>query len=119
MAGIFSNKVFSISALTLLVCSIGILLFPENFYQAIETGSLWVRNYFGSFYLWLGFVCVIGTLALGFSSFGSIRLGSAPPEFNRLTWIAMLYSAGMGAGILLRAVQEPVFMFAANNAEIE
>lgn len=111
LAGIFSNKVFSISALTLLACSIGIFLFPENFYQAIETGSLWVRNYFGSFYLWLGFVCVIGTLALGFSPFGSIRLGSAPPEFNRLTWIAMLYSAGMGAGILLRAVQEPVFMF--------
>ncbi len=32
------------------------------------------------------------------------------PEHSLWAWTAMLYSAGMGAGILLRAVQEPVFM---------
>lgn len=41
---------------------------------------------------------------------GKIRLGGTKPEFSTLSWVAMLYSAGMGAGILLRAVQEPVFM---------
>lgn len=108
---ILKNKVFTVSAVILLACSIYIFLFSEDFYLAIETGSLWVRNYFGSFYLWLGLFCVAGLLILGFSKFGKIRLGSSPPEFNRLSWIAMLYSAGMGAGILLRAVQEPVYMY--------
>ncbi len=108
---IYKNKVFVISAIILLACSIYIFLFSEDFYNAIEIGSLWVRNYFGSFYLWLGLFCVAGLLILGFSKYGSIRLGPSPPEFNRLSWIAMLYSAGMGAGILLRAVQEPVFMY--------
>lgn len=44
---------------------------------------------------------------------GKKRLGKATdkPEYSRWEWIAMLYSAGMGAGILLRAVQEPVYMF--------
>ena len=32
------------------------------------------------------------------------------PRHSLWSWVAMLYSAGMGAGILLRAVQEPVFM---------
>ena len=32
------------------------------------------------------------------------------PEYSNWAWISMLYSAGMGAGILLRAVQEPVYM---------
>ena len=41
-----------------------------------------------------------------------MRLGKPgdKPEHSNWAWISMLYSAGMGAGILLRAVQEPVFM---------
>ena len=85
--------------------------FTNFFYDLIETGSLWVRQYFGGYYLWLGLSCVFFLLILAFSKFGKIKLGKQKPEFNRLSWIAMLYSAGMGAGILLRAVQEPVFMF--------
>ncbi len=51
-------------------------------------------------------------LVVAFSRFGKQKLGRPEdvPEFSRWAWIAMLYSAGMGAGILLRAVQEPVFM---------
>lgn len=73
---------------------------------------MWVREWFGTFYLWLGLGCVFFILALSLSPFGKRKLGpsEAIPEFSRGAWIAMLYSAGMGAGILLRAVQEPVFM---------
>lgn len=69
-----------------------------------------MREWFGGFYLWLGFLCVVFLLGLAFTRVGKQRLGNAPPEFNRWSWIAMLYSAGMGAGILLRGVQEPVYM---------
>ena len=73
---------------------------------------MWVREWFGTFYLWLGLGCVFFILAISLSPFGKRKLGpsEAIPEFSRGAWIAMLYSAGMGAGILLRAVQEPVFM---------
>ena len=49
---------------------------------------------------------------LAISPYGSRKLGKKEdkPEFSTWAWISMLYSAGMGAGILLRAVQEPVFM---------
>lgn len=105
------NRVFSIPAIILIISSALIFLFTDSFYNQIENISLWIREYFGRFYLWLGLACVFFLLVIAFSRFGKIRLGNSPPEFDRLSWIAMLYSAGMGAGILLRAVQEPVFMF--------
>ena len=46
------------------------------------------------------------------SKWGNYKLGKPDekPAFSKMAWISMLYSAGMGAGILLRAVQEPVYM---------
>lgn len=84
----------------------------ETSYKAIESTSLWVRNYFGYFYLYLGFGCVLALLIIALSKYGKIKLGkpSSKPEYSLWSWTAMLYSAGMGSGILLRAVQEPVFM---------
>lgn len=89
-----------------------VFLATEASYEGIERASLWVRNYFGHFYLYLGLACVLLLLGIAFSPLGKIRLGKkgTRPEHSLWAWTAMLYSAGMGAGILLRAVQEPVFM---------
>lgn len=108
---IIRNSLFLTAAAILFLFSLLIFVYTEYSYQLIDTGSIWVREFFGKFYLWLGFICVIFLLFIALSKFGNIRLGNAPPQFSRLSWTAMLYSAGMGAGILLRAVQEPVYMF--------
>lgn len=111
---------FDLKKNSLLYFSLGILSFFSFFlyfftlesYNSIETFSIYIRQLFGRFYLWLGLICVLLLVILAFSSWGKHRLGKATdrPQFSRLAWISMLYSAGMGAGILLRAVQEPVFM---------
>lgn len=105
------NLLLTVSTFLLLFVALYIFLFTKTFYIFIEKGSLWVREWFGTFYLWLGLLCVVFLLVLAFTKVGKIRLGASPPEFNMWSWIAMLYSAGMGAGILLRGVQEPVYMF--------
>ncbi len=89
-----------------------VFLATEASYNAIESASVWVRNYFGYFYLYLGLGCVLLLLIVALSPLGKIKLGkeNQSPEHSLWAWTAMLYSAGMGAGILLRAVQEPVFM---------
>ena len=89
-----------------------VFLFTTESYNSIESASLWVRNHFGFFYLYLGLGCVLLLLILALSPLGSLRLGGVDerPEHSNWAWISMLYSAGMGAGILLRAVQEPVYM---------
>ena len=52
-------------------------------------------------------------LYLAFSKFGQIKLGGehAEPEFSNLSWFAMLFSAGMGIGIMFYSVAEPVSHF--------
>jgi len=47
---------------------------------------------------------------IAISKFGEIRLGGAEakPEFNFINWIAMLFSAGLGIGVIFYSVAEPV-----------
>lgn len=106
------NNLLFISTGVVLLLSLIVFFATETSYEAIESGSLWVRNHFGYFYLYLGLGCVLLLLVIALSPLGAIRLGNEKqrPEHSLWSWIAMLYSAGMGAGILLRAVQEPVFM---------
>lgn len=52
---------------------------------------------------------------LGVSRFGSIRLGpdDARPEYPTLSWLAMLFSAGMGIGLMFFSVAEPMLHYGA------
>lgn len=56
---------------------------------------------------------LFAVLYFAFSRTGTIRLGgrNAVPDFNRGAWFAMLFSAGMGIGILFWGVAEPLFHF--------
>src|ERR687885_2453964 len=55
-----------------------------------------------------GFIAFAGYI--GFSRFGSLRLGKDTdrPDFRTSSWIAMMFSAGMGIGLMFYAVAEPI-----------
>ena len=55
------------------------------------------------------FVCFY----LMFSRFGGIKLGDddSKPEFSNFSWFAMLFSAGVGIGLLFFGIAEPLFYF--------
>ena len=103
---------FSSIAILLIVCFFFYNYTSES-YNLIESTSLKVRDIFGHYYLILGLVSVFLLLGIAVSKWGNYKLGkpTEKPAFSKIAWISMLYSAGMGAGILLRAVQEPVYMF--------
>jgi choline/carnitine/betaine transport len=56
---------------------------------------------------------VVFALWLAFSRFGRIRLGRDDelPEFRTISWIAMMFSAGMGIGLMFYGVAEPLSFF--------
>jgi len=58
-------------------------------------------------------VVLIFVVSLLLGRFGSIRIGGegAQPEFSTAAWYAMLFSAGMGIGLLFYGVAEPMFHF--------
>lgn len=57
---------------------------------------------------------LIFAVLLLFSRFGKIRLGgpNAEPEFSTVAWLAMLFSAGMGIGLVFWSVAEPIMHLA-------
>jgi choline/glycine/proline betaine transport protein len=70
----------------------------------------WIAEKAGWFYVLSVNVFLILCLYLLFSRFGAIRLGGpkAQPEFTYWGWFAMLFSAGMGIGLVFYSVAEPI-----------
>ncbi|SMC16412.1 glycine betaine transporter [Andreprevotia lacus DSM 23236] len=69
---------------------------------------------FGWLYLLAVFGFLLFAVYLAFGRFGKIRLGGpdAEPEFSRASWFAMLFSAGMGIGLVFWGAAEPLAHFA-------
>jgi choline/glycine/proline betaine transport protein len=108
------KPVFFISAaLILLVCIYG-AGFSEHAAVTFNALQNWLTTNFGWFYMasiafFFGFV-----VYLAFSRFASIKLGpdDSEPDYTYLSWFAMLFSAGMGIGLLFFGVSEPLTHFA-------
>lgn len=68
---------------------------------------------FGWFYILSVSVILIFVIYLAFSKYGKIKLSdnNAEPQFSYPSWIAMLFSAGMGIGLVFWGVAEPIKHF--------
>lgn len=113
MKEIVKNPVFSISALIILILVLLGGLFPVRFGDiASSIFDMTTRN-FSWFYLLSVFFIILFLLALAISKFGTVRLGGneAKPEFSFVTWISMLFSAGLGVGLVFWGVAEPMSHF--------
>ncbi|MER5351503.1 BCCT family transporter [Kitasatospora sp. NPDC002551] len=75
----------------------------------------WVLHNFGWLFVVAADVFLALTVLLAFSRFGRIRLGrdDDEPEFSTTAWVAMMFSAGMGIGLMFYGVGEPLQLFAA------
>ncbi len=105
------GPVFYPSALIILCLVLSAVLFQENFESLLGQVQTEVANSFGWFYV-LTMNIALGTVFFLIGSrFGEIRLGgqTAKPDFTWLGWFAMLFSAGMGIGLLFYGVAEPLY----------
>lgn len=87
---------------------------PDNL-QALTTSIQgYVTNTLGWYYLLVVSLFVAFSIFLIFSPIGKIRLGKPEekPEFSRLSWFAMLFSAGMGIGLVFYGAAEPISHYA-------
>ncbi|MBE9487972.1 MAG: BCCT family transporter [Bacteroidetes bacterium] len=81
----------------------------EDIQRIVSTHTGWI------FILIINFILAF-CIYIIFSRYGKIRLGGkdCEPEFSKKAWIAMLFSAGMGIGLLFFGVAEPMIHFTAN-----
>lgn len=68
---------------------------------------------FGWVFVLFSTVFVVFVLVVALSRFGTIRLGAADekPEFRTASWIAMMFAAGMGIGLMFYGASEPLIFF--------
>ena len=85
----------------------------EELGEAAAAGVHWVSLNTGWFFTILTIAVFAFMLIVGYSSKGSIPLGTddEAPEFSTGSWIAMLFSAGMGIGLLFFGSYEPLHFF--------
>ncbi|MGW4841607.1 BCCT family transporter [Nocardia brasiliensis] len=85
----------------------------DSFGTVSETALDWVLGNFDWLFVVSADVFLVLCVVIAVSRFGRIRLGTddAEPEFSNLAWIAMMFSAGMGIGLMFYGVGEPLQHF--------
>lgn len=109
--------VFIIST-SLLSAIVLIGMFAPSFLGTI-TASIqsYITDYFGWYYLIVVTCFLLVCFYLFLTPVGRIKLGKNDdkPDFSRGSWLAMLYSAGMGIGLVFYGAAEPISHFAINS----
>ncbi|CAM2805520.1 BCCT family transporter [Vibrio mytili] len=108
------NPVFGASAGLIILFLVALLMVDPATAKAGLDGIKWqIINTFDDLFMLAGNAFLIFCIVLIFSPFGKIRIGGADatPEHSNLSWIAMLFAAGMGIGLMFWGVAEPVAYF--------
>ena len=104
------NPVFLISGLGVALFVLLTLLFNKEAAVFFEGLRPMVTSHFDWVFMGAANLFVILAIALVLSPYGSIRLGGphAKPRFRFISWVSMLFAAGIGIGIMFYAVLEPM-----------
>lgn len=105
------NWPVTIGALVLILAVVAWgLLGKESFNNFSKSALSYITNDWGWLFVLAGTIFVGYILFIAFSKFGHIRLGKdgEEPEFSTASWVAMMFAAGMGIGLMFYGVAEPL-----------
>lgn len=105
--------VFYISAALIVIVVAFAALFPEIADQKFKALQQQIFTNASWFYILTVALILLTVTFLGLSRYGGIKLGPdhALPDFSYVSWFAMLFSAGMGIGLMFFGVAEPVMHY--------
>ncbi|PSL07062.1 choline/glycine/proline betaine transport protein [Haloactinopolyspora alba] len=107
-------QVFVPAVVAILVFVILGAVFPSALSDLFQSVQTWISDTLGWFYTIAVTIFLVFVAWLALSPYGSKRLGpdDARPDYGYFSWFAMLFSAGMGIGLMFFSVAEPVSHFA-------
>ncbi|MGY1437298.1 BCCT family transporter [Streptomyces reniochalinae] len=105
--------VFGVTALLTLIFVVWGAVATDSLGDVSKTMLDWTMHNGGWAFVLAATGFVIFSLWLAFSRYGKITLGKEgeQPEFKTVSWIAMMFSAGMGIGLMFYGVSEPLSHF--------
>lgn len=110
-SGLYVHKPVFYPAIVIIVLSVVLaLLFSEQAQSSLENLQSIVSEKGGWVYTIAVNAFIVFCLYLAFGKFGAVRIGGpkARPEFNGIAWFAMLFSTGIGNGLVLFSIADPV-----------
>ena len=104
------NPVFLVSAVLAVALVVGTLLFQEQAAAVFGDMRTSITSTFDWFFVISANIFVVFCFAVAFSRLGRIRLGGndAKARYGYPGWLAMLFAAGVGIGLMFFGVLEPV-----------
>ncbi len=105
------GSVFYLSISVVLIFVLWGFFLPHNMAITLQKVLAFITQNFGWFYLLATIIFVIFIIYMGFGPYSGIKLASDDdegPEYKFYTWLAMLFSAGMGIGLVFWGVAEPL-----------
>jgi len=105
-----SGPVFFGSGSILLLLAIIVTVLREPALRLFTTVQNWIIDDVGWFYILTVAIILLVTVFCMVSRFGDLKLGPdhSTPDYNTITWFSMLFSAGMGIGLMFFGVAEPL-----------
>ncbi|MFQ6573909.1 BCCT family transporter [Pseudomonas sp. UM16] len=105
--------VFYTSAVLILLLVFYAVAFQEHAQSQFNHIQQWIITNASWFYILAVALILISAVFLAVSRYGDIKLGPdhSEPEYRSRSWFAMLFSAGMGIGLMFFGVAEPVMHF--------
>ncbi|WJP98146.1 BCCT family transporter [Macrococcus bovicus] len=104
------TPVFMISAVICILFAAWGVVSPAGMQKSTQQMTAFITTNFGWYYLITVAIILIFCLYIFFSPFGGIKLGAPDEEaeFSLPSWFAMLFSAGMGMGLVFWTTAEPI-----------
>jgi glycine betaine transporter len=107
------KNVSSVFWYALAICAVLVVwgaVAPDHLQTVSSNMTTYISEAFGWYYLLIIMLLLAFCIYLIFSRFGKIKLGKDDdkPDFNLATWFAMLFSAGMGMGLVFWTTAEPI-----------
>ncbi len=105
--------VFLLSSILLLALVLFAIGFPETAQAVFGQAQAWITTNASWFYILAVAIILLAVVFMGVSRYGDIKLGPdhSVPDFANYSWFAMLFSAGMGIGLMFFGVAEPVMHY--------
>ena len=105
--------VFPVSLLLIAIFIAVTIALGDQAAQAYAAVRGFFEGNFGWFYLLAVNIFIVTILYFALGKYGTIRIGGveADKEFSDFSWMAMLFSAGMGIGLMFFSVSEPLYYF--------
>ena len=105
--------VFFISAFLIVCFSFYGGVFNDHAAKSFAAAETWLVTNMGWFYMVVVALFFVFIVYLAFSRYGNLKLGpdDSEPDYSYLSWIAMLFSAGVGIGLMFFGVAEPITHF--------